>query len=204
MATAGLALAGLAGGYAGVLACVVGSGLGIAAFHPEAARVANRISGERTATGLAWFMVGGNAGLRGRARCSRRSSSRCSTSAPRSSSWCPAPSSAAWLLTTSARAWRSRWSRAPPATAAGRASADHRGRSALLLVVTSLRTWTQFCAAALVPLLLANERGFSDQAAGFAVVGLRRGAAPLGTLAGAALAERIGGRRMLLVDACRS
>ena len=61
--TVGLALAGLAGGYAGVLACIVGSGLGIAAFHPEAARVANQISAGRTATGLAWFMVGGNAGF---------------------------------------------------------------------------------------------------------------------------------------------
>ena len=63
VAAAGLAAAGLAGGYTGVLACIVGSGLGIAAFHPEAARVANRLSGERTATGLAWFMVGGNAGF---------------------------------------------------------------------------------------------------------------------------------------------
>ena len=35
----------------GVLACVVGSGLGIAAFHPEAARVANRISGDRPPRG---------------------------------------------------------------------------------------------------------------------------------------------------------
>src|SRR5262245_5108520 len=46
---AGLALAGLAGGYVGVLACIVGSGLGIAAFHPEAARVANQISAGRKA-----------------------------------------------------------------------------------------------------------------------------------------------------------
>ena len=60
---AGLSLSGLAGGYVGVLACIVGSGLGIAAFHPEAARVANQISAERKATGLAWFMVGGNAGF---------------------------------------------------------------------------------------------------------------------------------------------
>src|SRR5680860_935477 len=41
VAAGGLALAGMAGGYVGVLACIVGSGLGIAAFHPEAARVAH-------------------------------------------------------------------------------------------------------------------------------------------------------------------
>ena len=63
VAAAGLAVSGLAGGYLGVLACIVGSGLGIAAFHPEAARVANQISAGRPATGLAWFMVGGHAGF---------------------------------------------------------------------------------------------------------------------------------------------
>ena len=63
VAAAGLAASGLAGGYVGVLACIVGSGLGIAAFHPEAARVANQISAGRPATGLAWFMVGGHAGF---------------------------------------------------------------------------------------------------------------------------------------------
>ncbi|MEQ9093621.1 MAG: MFS transporter, partial [Miltoncostaeaceae bacterium] len=63
LAALGLAFSGLAGGYPGVLACVVGSGLGVAAFHPEAARVTNRLSAGRPATGLAWFMVGGNAGF---------------------------------------------------------------------------------------------------------------------------------------------
>jgi MFS family permease len=113
----GLAAAGLAGGYAGVLACIVGSGLGIAAFHPEAARVANRIAGERTASGLAWFMVGGNAG---------------------------------------------------------------------------------FAAGPLVPLLLV-QRGYSEGFAGMMVFWFAAAGA-LGTVAGAAVADRVGGRRMLIVS----
>jgi MFS transporter, FSR family, fosmidomycin resistance protein len=39
------------------------SGLGIAAFHPEGARYANRASGSRRATGMSIFAVGGNLGF---------------------------------------------------------------------------------------------------------------------------------------------
>ena len=47
------------------------------------------------------------------------------------------------------------------------------------------------------PLLLVDDRGYSDQAAGFAVAAFA-GAGAVGTVAGAALADRVGGRRMLL------
>ena len=67
----------------------------------------------------------------------------------------------------------------------------------LLLVVTSMRTWTQFCLLALAPLLLTDDRGYSDQAAGL-VVAAFAGAGAVGTVAGAVLADRVGGRRMLL------
>ena len=49
-----------------------------------------------------------------------------------------------------------------------------------------MRTWTQFCLLALVPLLLVNDRGFSDQEAGFAVVAF--------SAAGGARHHRRGGR----------
>ena len=39
-------------------------GLGVAAFHPEGARYANYASGTRRGTGMSFFSVGGNAGLR--------------------------------------------------------------------------------------------------------------------------------------------
>src|SRR5919204_3344393 len=59
----GIALAGVLGTYAGVFAVVVVSGLGVAAFHPEASRFANVVSGSRQATGMSLFSVGGNAGF---------------------------------------------------------------------------------------------------------------------------------------------
>ena len=194
--TAGLALAGLAGGYVGVLGCVVVSGLGIAAFHPEAARVANQISGGRSATGLAWFMVGGNAGFAVGPLLVALSLPLLDERATLTF-LLPGAVVAAWLHHERARLAVPLVPRTTRDGVTAAVSAAHRRALALLLVVTSLRTWTMFCLLALVPLLLANERGFSDQAAGFAVVAFATAGA-VGTLAGAALAERVGGRRMLL------
>ncbi|CAA9459231.1 MAG: Fosmidomycin resistance protein [uncultured Rubrobacteraceae bacterium] len=59
----GIALVGVAPGYPLILACVVASGLGVAAFHPESARFANYVSGARRARGMSFFSVGGNAGF---------------------------------------------------------------------------------------------------------------------------------------------
>jgi FSR family fosmidomycin resistance protein-like MFS transporter len=196
VAVTGLALAGLAGGYLGVLGCVVGSGLGIAAFHPEAARVANQISGGRSATGLAWFMVGGNAGFAVGPLLAALFIPLLDERATLTF-LVPGVIVAAWLHHERARLAVPLVPRTTRDGATAVASAASRRALALLLVVTSLRTWTMFCLLALVPLLLANERGFSDQAAGFAVVAFS-GAGAAGTLVGAALAERVGGRRMLL------
>jgi FSR family fosmidomycin resistance protein-like MFS transporter len=62
-AGAGMALAGVAPNYPLILLCVVLSGIGVAAFHPEAARFANYVSGSRRARGMSFFSVGGNAGF---------------------------------------------------------------------------------------------------------------------------------------------
>ncbi|MGC4977238.1 MFS transporter [Streptomyces sp. DT199] len=61
-AGAGVALSGVTGSYAPTLAAVAVSGVGVAAYHPEAARVARVVSrGRHTAMG--WFSFGGNAGF---------------------------------------------------------------------------------------------------------------------------------------------
>jgi MFS transporter, FSR family, fosmidomycin resistance protein len=39
------------------------SGIGVAAFHPEAARFANYVAGAKKATGMRWFAAGGNVGF---------------------------------------------------------------------------------------------------------------------------------------------
>ena len=63
LAGTGIALVGVAPSYPLIFLCVVLSGIGVAAFHPEAARFANYVSGSRRARGMSFFSVGGNAGV---------------------------------------------------------------------------------------------------------------------------------------------
>lgn len=58
----GVALSGIAGSYALTLVVVAVSGIGVAAYHPEAARVARRAS-RGSHTGMGWFSLGGNLGF---------------------------------------------------------------------------------------------------------------------------------------------
>lgn len=62
---AGLGVAGIgfAPTYHLIFACALVSGLGVAMFHPEAARFANLAAGTRKASGMRWFAVGGNIGF---------------------------------------------------------------------------------------------------------------------------------------------
>ena len=59
----GVAVAGLAPTYALVLAAAGVTGIGVAAFHPEAARQIYVVSGDRRAVAMSLFAVGGNLGF---------------------------------------------------------------------------------------------------------------------------------------------
>ncbi len=193
VATIGLALSGLAGGYPGVVACIAGSGLGVAAFHPEAARVANRLSGGTPATGLAWFMVGGNGGF---AVGPLLAALAIPALGAKATLVFLIPGAAAVLWLHHARRSLTVEVAAADPAAPPPPPAQTRAIS-LLLVVTSLRTWSQFGLLALFPLLLVDDRAFSDQQAGFAVAAFS-GAGAVGTVAGAMSADRVGGRRLLV------
>jgi FSR family fosmidomycin resistance protein-like MFS transporter len=63
VAGAGAAAAALSPTYAVLIVCVLVSGLGVAAFHPEGSKFASYVSGTRRASGMALFSVGGNVGF---------------------------------------------------------------------------------------------------------------------------------------------
>src|SRR5213596_516032 len=63
VAGAGMALTGLAPGYTSLVLLVVVMGLGVAAWHPEGYRTATGVAGDRKATALSYFSLGGNVGL---------------------------------------------------------------------------------------------------------------------------------------------
>ena len=60
---AGLAVVGLTETYPATVAAVAVGGLGVAAFHPEAARYANYVSRGQRGRGMSMFSLGGNAGF---------------------------------------------------------------------------------------------------------------------------------------------
>ncbi len=62
LAGTGIGLAGLGHSYAWTWAAVALSGLGVAAYHPDASRLARAASGG-TAVGMSWFALGGNLGF---------------------------------------------------------------------------------------------------------------------------------------------
>jgi MFS transporter, FSR family, fosmidomycin resistance protein len=63
LAGLGIALVGVSASYPLTVAAVALSGLGVASFHPEGARFANQISGDRRGQGMSFFSLGGNAGF---------------------------------------------------------------------------------------------------------------------------------------------
>src|SRR5439155_7451505 len=62
LAGIGIALAAVAPSYWLAAVCVVVSGLGIAAYHPEGSKFAAYASGRRRASGMSLFSIGGNIG----------------------------------------------------------------------------------------------------------------------------------------------
>jgi FSR family fosmidomycin resistance protein-like MFS transporter len=60
---AGTVLLGFAPTYEMLLCATLVAGVGSAAFHPEAARTANLLSGSQRATGMGFFGLGGNIGF---------------------------------------------------------------------------------------------------------------------------------------------
>jgi len=62
-AVIGVVLTALMPAYWAMLLTVAVSGMGVAAFHPEAALIVKRFSGARRATAMSMFAVGGNVGF---------------------------------------------------------------------------------------------------------------------------------------------
>src|SRR5882724_186162 len=63
LSAVGLGFLGLAPSYGAVLALVMITGFGVAAYHPEGYRTATAVAGDRKATGVSIFSTGGNIGI---------------------------------------------------------------------------------------------------------------------------------------------
>jgi FSR family fosmidomycin resistance protein-like MFS transporter len=194
LAGVGIALAADAPRYWLVVLLVLVSGVGVAAFHPEASKFAGYVSGRRRASGMAWFSIGGNLGfalgpvvttllvhqygLRG----------GLVLAVP-----CLAAAAVAFVLTPYLRAF-------VPDAAAARAYAgpDQPRAMGLLLGVIALRSVAWFGLITFVPLWEVHL-GHST-AHGNRLLALMLFAGGIGTLALGPLADRFGRRPVLLVS----
>jgi FSR family fosmidomycin resistance protein-like MFS transporter len=195
-AGAGIALSGLAPTYLLTFAAIVLSGIGVAAFHPEAARHANYASGAAKAQGMSLFALGGNAGFALGPVLTTAAVLAVGLSGTLLVALLPLTAGAT-LLVKRARlgAVRDRGKRA--AEAAAEPHADRWGPFARLTGVISLRSCVHFGLLSFVPVWFVTTLDTSE-AAGNAALTAMLAAGAAGTLIGGRLADRIGRRTILL------
>jgi FSR family fosmidomycin resistance protein-like MFS transporter len=198
LAGAGVGLAGLAPSYPLTFAAIVVAGIGVAAFHPEAARYTNYASGTRQAAGMSFFSLGGNAGF----ALGPVLTTGCVLAFGLSGTLLLAllPGAAAALL-VARRGHLGRLQAGGKAAAEARADdslEDHWGPFARLTGVISLRSCVHFGLLTFVPVYFVQVLG-SSESAGNAALTVMLAAGAAGTLLGGRAADRLGTRTILLV-----
>lgn len=193
LAAVGVGGAAISPAYPVAVLLVLAGGLGVAAFHPEGAKFASYASGEKRASGMSYFNIGGNAGY---ALGAFATGQLVVWLGLRGGLVAMAP-----VLLASAALARvaPSLSGLKPARAAGAAAPgeDRRRAMGLLGAVIALRSVAWFTLLAFVP-LWAVAHGDS-KAAGNRLLFLMLLAGALGTLALGPVADRIGLRRTLTV-----
>lgn len=197
LAGLGIALAGFAPSYGALVAALLVCGLGVAAFHPEAMRMATWAAGDRRATGMSIFSVGGTAGF---------------AVAPVVAAWAMASVGRPGLLllgvpglVAAGFAWRRLDYLAALRPPAPRDTAEHLALHgpdrwdafAWLTGAIGLRSIAVSGISTFLPLYFVHEFGASQQA-GAGALSLFTGFGVLGSLTGGTLADRVGRRRLAL------
>jgi MFS transporter, FSR family, fosmidomycin resistance protein len=191
---AGIGLAGVAPAYELTFAAVALSGVGVAAFHPEAARMANLASGERRASGMSRFSVGGNAGF---ALGPLLTTPLVLVLGLEGTLALAALPLGAALVVAAELPRLAALRPEPPPPQAGAAGTDAWGPFARLGILVTLRSAVYFGLQAFVPVWFARELDASE-AAGNAALTVMLAAGAAGTLAGGRLADRVGRRPVLI------
>lgn len=200
IACLGLSLSGLISSYSLLLICVMVSGIGIASFHPEGFKTAYFFTGDKKATGMSIFAVGGNFGI---ATGPILALTLVTSFGFKGTSSLILPGiliAAVLILNMSmftapvelAHREAKKIAKAP-------LSKNQKISFSLLVAIATIRAWIQFGLATYIPFYYINYlKGNPLHAGKLVSTFLMAGA--LGTLIGAPLADRWGHKRFLLIS----
>jgi MFS transporter, FSR family, fosmidomycin resistance protein len=190
VAGAGMGLIGLTTGYTGVLALVVVMGLGVAAWHPEGYRTATVVAGDRKATALSWFSLGGNVGIA--VGPPLMTFLILAFGAPGTLGLL-VPAALVGALLLAALPMLAREVTAPRVTRARATGANMPGAMALLILVVSVRAWASLGFTTFVPFYYVDTLGADPRLVGVLLF-VFLGAGALGTVIAGPIADRVGAR----------
>ncbi len=195
----GLSLLAVPNNFELVLLLVVVSGLGIASYHPEGFKTARFFTGDKPATGLAVFTVGGNVGLAiGPLAATFVISYFGLSSLPMMLAF------AVVFLVLLLFSWGSITQARPSAASKGareqaRVSSKAYRSLGLLVATVIMRSWTHFGLMAYIPFYYIDyEKGYPLYAGTLVSVFLAGGA--VGTILGSPLADRWGHKKFLILS----
>ncbi|MGE5663000.1 MAG: MFS transporter [Deltaproteobacteria bacterium] len=192
----GIALLPFSPGFRWVVAAVMFTGLGTAAFHPEGFKSTACVVTDRRATGMSFFSVGGNLGFAVGAPAAIFLVSRYGLPGA-AALLAPAAAAAALFLPALPRIReRIAAATARPVPAAANGPGRPLYAVSLIILIVVLRSWTHLGLATYIPFLYRDELARNPgYVATLLFVFL--GAGTIGTLLGGVLADRVGHRRML-------
>ncbi|HET9488433.1 MAG TPA: MFS transporter [Methylomirabilota bacterium] len=190
----GLGLIGVAPGYGTLLLLVIVMGLGVAAYHPEGYRTAASVAGDRRATALSWFSLGGNVGV---ALGPPVMTALLAGMGLAGSLGMLVPTAAMGALLVAALPVLGR----PAAGAAGATRAVRTGidmpqAMALLMLMVTIRSWAQLGFITFVPFYYIDYLGADPRLVG-PLLFVFLGAGALGTVIAGPLADRWGPRPLM-------
>lgn len=191
----GLGLTGVAPGFGALVLLVIVMGLGVAAYHPEGYKTAASVAGDRKATALSWFSLGGNIGL---ALGPPAITTLVTGLGLAGSLGMAVP---ALVVTALLLAVLPRLSRAAAPAMAGAAGAgagvNMPGAMVLLILVVTIRSWTQLGFTTFVPFYYVDHLGADPRWVG-PLLFVFLGAGALGTVLAGPLADRFGPRPFMV------
>jgi len=195
----GIALIPHSPSFAGLVAFVMFTGLGTAAFHPEGFKATACIASERRATGMSFFSVGGNLGFAIGSPAAIFLVSRYGL--PGAAALLIPAAVAALLFLPALPVIRHRIRSVTTTPRKSAMSGVDRPLYAvsLIILVVVLRSWTQLGLATYIPFLYQDQLK-SDPAYVATLLFLFLGSGTVGTVIGGPLADRFGHRRMLFTS----